>query len=473
MIESKELKKTTNYNLNLKNNYNSNDNLDRKLPFSIESEQAILGNIILNPECIAQVALALKPDYFYIKKHKEIFEIMMDMYNLSIPIEGILLLERLREQGLFESDNDKEYLLSLAETASTIGDISYYIKIVSDKSFLREIIFICEGIRDTCFDNEELATVLDVAERKFYAISNGQHNIQLHKLVDVVSSEIDRLNLLEKDTTGMFEPLKAEISDFDNFLGGFNKSDLILLAARPGVGKTSFALNLAYNIAASSRYEAKKGVVFFSLEMSREQLARRILSSTLLIDSTDLRLGKLSENQWEEVFDLWHNTLPYVNMYLDDTPNITVVEMKSKLRRVKNLGMVVIDYLQLMNSSRRIDNRVQEISEITRSLKLLAKEFNVPLLLLSQLSRSIESRTKEDKTPRLSDLRDSGSIEQDADVVIFLSRPEYYDKETTQKNFCDVYIEKNRHGQTGKIGLQWDGAHTSFKSTARGNVPEH
>jgi replicative DNA helicase len=375
MSESKELKEFPGHN---SNNPGSDSFSERKLPCSIESEQAVLGNILLNPECIAQVALTLKPEYFYIKKHKEIFEIMMDMYNLSIPIEGILLLERLREQGLFESENDKEYLLSLAETASNIGDISYYIKIVSDKSFLREIILICENIRETCFDNEELSAVLDIAERKFYAISNGQHNIQLHKLVDVVSSEIDRLNLLEKDTTGMFEPLKAEISDFDNFLGGFNKSDLVLLAARPGVGKTSFALNIAYNIAASSRYGEKKSVVFFSLEMSREQLARRIMSSTLLIDSTDLRLGKLNENQWEDVFELWHNTLPYVNMFLDDTPNITVVEMKSKLRRVKNLGMVVIDYLQLMNSSRRIDNRVQEISEITRSLKLLAKELMFP-----------------------------------------------------------------------------------------------
>ena len=453
-------------------NENSFTVSERKLPYSMEAEQAVLGNILLNPECIAQVALTLKPDYFYAVKHKEIYQVMMDMYNLSVPIEGILLLERLREQGFFKADNDKEYLLSLAETASTIGDISYYIKIVSEKSFLREIISICEDIRDTCFNNEELATVLDIAERKFYAISNGQHNIHLYKLVDVVSTEIDRLNLLEKDTTGMFEPLKAEISDFDNFLGGFNKSDLVLLAARPGVGKTSFALNIAYNIAASSRYETKKSVVFFSLEMSREQLARRILSTTLLIDNNDLRLGKLTESQWEEVFNLWHDTLPSVNMYLDDTPNITVVEMKSKLRRVKNPGMVVIDYLQLMNSSRRIDNRVQEISEITRSLKLMAKEFNVPVLLLSQLSRSIESRTKEDKVPRLSDLRDSGSIEQDADVVIFLSRPEYYDKETTQKNYCDVYIEKNRHGSTGKIGLQWDGAHTSFKSTARDYVSE-
>ncbi len=445
---------------------------DRKMPYSIEAEQAVLGAILLDPEKISAAAQKLKPESFYFKKHSEIFETMTEMFNLTVPIEGVLLLEKLREKGYFEDDADKEYLLGLAESSSLINDINYYIDIVSDKASLRRIIDVCGDVSNLCYSGDDVKDILDIAEKSFYEITNGRQNTTRYKLESVVKDELERWSEQKNDTTGKYDPLKLEISAVDNFIGGFNNSDLVVIAGRPGIGKTSFALNVAYNIANSSNYNPKRSVVFFSLEMSKEQLAHRIISMERRMDSYVLRTGALTDDQWSDLFRFWHDDLQNVQMFFDDTPSITVIEMKAKLRRVPNLGLIVIDYLQLMNSSRKIDNRVLEISEITRSLKILAKEFNVPVILLSQLSRSIEQRKDDNKTPRLSDLRDSGSIEQDADIVIFLSRPDYYDKETAQKNICEVIIEKNRHGQTGKVSIFWDGAHTSFHSISSSDVNE-
>ena len=437
---------------------------DRKAPFSSEAEQAVLGAILLDPEKISVAVRDLKPDSFYFQKHAQIFETMTEMFNLTVPIEGILLLEKLREKGYFEDDIDKEYLLKLAESSSLINDINYYIRIVADKAALRRIIEVCNDVSALCYGGEDVTNVLDIAERNFYDITNGRQNTNLYKLESVVKNELERWSDQKNDTSGKYDTLKLEISAVDNFIGGLNNSDLVVIAGRPGIGKTSFALNIAYNIASSSKYNPKRSVVFFSLEMSKEQLAHRIISMERRMDNYVLRTGALSDEQWSDLFKFWHDDLQNVQMYFDDTPAITVIEIKAKLRRIPNLGLIVIDYLQLMNSAKHIENRVLEISEITRSLKILAKEFNVPVILLSQLSRSIEQRTDGNKTPRLSDLRDSGSIEQDADVVIFLSRPDYYDKETEQKNICEVIVEKNRHGQTGKVKIFWDGAHTSFHS---------
>ena len=445
---------------------------DKKLPQNLEAEQIVLGAVLLDPPCISKLATLLRSDQFYALRHQQIYETMLSMYDRSEPIEGVLLLSRLREQGEFTSEEDGQYLYLLAENASSIKNLEYYIKLITETAQLREIITACSELTEMSFDNTEPSAVLELAEQKFYNISNGKQNLQLHKLGKIAHGEIDRLTDMEKDETGKYAPIKVGIADFDSFMGGLNNSDLVLLAARPGVGKTSFALNVAYNIAMSSQYIPRKTVVFFSLEMSKEQLTRRVISSAAKIDSSKLRLGTLDNKDWDELLRVWRTNLRNLDFYIDDTPGINALEMKSKLRRVKNLGLVVIDYLQLMNSSRRIDNRVQEISEITRSLKLMAKELNVPVILLSQLSRSIESRTKEDKTPRLSDLRDSGSIEQDADIVIFLTRPDYYDKETTQKNLCEVYIEKNRHGATGKISLNWDGRYTAFTARSKIEAPD-
>lgn len=440
------------------------DDTEQKVPYSLESEQAVLGAILLDPELIGKASLMLRPEYFYSGKHREIYEAMLELFNLGKPVEVILLLEKLRENGSFETNEEKEYLLKLAEASSIIGDMSYYAKIIAEKASLREVMEICRDVNKLCTENEPLPSVLDLAERRIYNISNNRQNMQLYRLSDLVKAELERLNDMKQDATGKYSQIKMGISAVDSFIGGFNRSDLVLLAGRPGMGKTSFALNIAYNIASSNNNKPKLSVVFFSLEMSREQLARRVISSTVLVDSKKMLTGNVSENEWDEIYRFWHDDLTDTNLYFDDTSMITAGEMKAKLRRVKNLGFVVIDYLQLMTSGKRIDNRVQEIGDITRSLKIMAKEFNVPIILCSQLSRSIEQRKDDNRVPRLSDLRDSGSIEQDADVVIFLSRPEYYDKETEQKNLCEVIVEKNRHGAPGKVSIYWDGTHTAFRT---------
>ncbi len=445
---------------------------DRQLPHNIEAEQIVLGSVLLDPESIGTLAETLQIDQFYAKRHQLIFETMLEMYDNGDPIEGVLLLSKLREQGEFTSEEDSQYLLLLAENASSVKSIDYYTKIISDSANLRRVIEACKDITDLSFANTDLPTVLGLAEQKFYDISNGKQTVQLHRLGAVAKEEINRLTEMEKDETGKFAPIKVGISDFDNFLGGLNNSDLFILAARPGVGKTSFALNIAYNIALSSQYNPRKSVVFFSLEMSKEQLARRIISTACKIESEKLRLGKLDAHDWEELLRVWRSNLRDINFYIDETGNITALDMKSKLRKVPNLGLVVIDYLQLMSSATGSakDNRVQEISAITRSLKLMAKELNVPVILLSQLSRGIEKR--EDPTPQLSDLRESGSIEQDADVIVFLAR-DYYEKDAAKKNTCVVHISKNRHGSVGKITLNWDGRYTAFTAQASHvTVPE-
>ena len=445
---------------------------DRQLPHSIEAEQIVLGSVLIDPESIGFLAETLQPTQFYAQRNRLIFETMLEMYDSGDPIEGVLLLSRLREQGEFTSEDDRQYLYLLAENASAVKNVEYYTKIISDTANLRRVIEACKDLEDLAFSNTDLTTVLGLADQKFSDISEGKKNVQLHKLGVVAKEEINRLTEMEKDETGKFSPIKVGISDFDNFLGGLNNSDLFILAARPGVGKTSFALNIAYNVALSSQYNPRKSVVFFSLEMSKEQLVRRIISTSCKIESEKLRLGKLDANDWHELLRVWKTNLRDLNFFIDETGNITALDMKSKLHKVPNLGLVVIDYLQLMSSATGAakDNRVQEISAITRSLKMMAKELNVPVILLSQLSRGIEKR--DDKTPQLSDLRESGSIEQDADVIVFLER-DYYEKDASKKNNCIVHISKNRHGSVGKITLNWDGRYTAFTAQApHVTVPE-
>ena len=444
--------------------------IDKAVPYSVEAEQAVLGSILIDPNLILNAATELIPDSFYIQRHRDIFESMTELSNRSLPVEGLVLLETLREKGLFRDEEDKAYLLSLADAASTITKIDYFINIVKEKYTLRCIIKTCAEISDMCYDQESSELILDAASTRMSKIQKGDFGKEMRSLQSLVKSEMDRLDDMQHDTTGKYEPIRIGIGDFDNFIGGLNKTDLVVLAARPGVGKTSFALNVAYNIATSKRYNPQKSIVFFSLEMSNEQLARRVISSALSIDSEDLRSGKISDEQWNELYTFQRRTLAGTNLIFNEAPGITVADMKAKLRGVRNLGMVVIDYLQLMGSGNSM-NRVNEISDITRSIKLMAKELDVPVMLLSQLSRGITKR--DDKTPQLSDLRDSGSIEQDADVVIFLDRPETYDKtDVSKRNLCEVYIQKNRHGATGKITLFWDGKHTSFKAQERKPMPD-
>ena len=415
---------------------------------------------MIDPSLIGTAAAKLSPASFYVEAHRDIFETLMDMFNTSRPMEPLLILDELRSRGLFKEPDEKDYLLTMAQTASTITNISYYISIVEEKSCLRNILKTCTDVSALCYQNKPVSDVLDEAERRIYNITRGRQNVDLENLRDVVESEADRISEFVTDTTGKFEPVKTGIASYDNIIGGMNKSDLIILAARPGMGKTAFALNIAYNVATSSRYNPKKSVVFFSLEMSSAQLAQRIISSACMIDHGVLQKGTLSEDEWRLLVEFQKERLLGTRFLISDNSLTTITEMKAKIRRIDDVGLVVVDYLQLMGGNK--PDRVQEITEITRSFKLMAKEFNVPILLLSQLSRAISKR--EDKTPQLSDLRDSGSIEQDADLVMFIDRPDASNPDAKRKNEADLYIQKNRHGQTGRLTLAWDGKHTTFRA---------
>lgn len=437
------------------------------MPYSPEAEQAVLGAIILESEVFDRVIDYIKsPDYFYVALHKVIFSAMNEMINYGQSIDFVTLLEKLKQNKAFDEATGKTYLMDLVNNCPSISNAEAYAEVIRDKYCTRRLISAAREIIDDATAGESDPNVLiDSAERKIFDIRQGNEKRGLERLNSVIMQTFDRLDALNSQTDDSLKPVSTGIGDLDRVITGLNRSDLILLAARPGMGKTSFALNIA-KYASST---AKKTVAFFSLEMSKEQLASRLLSSEALIEGTKLRTGKLSEEEWSRLIPA-SDVLSKAELYLDDTPGITITEMKSKLRRMKKLDLVVIDYLQLMASGRRIDNRVQEISEITRNLKILAKELNVPVITLSQLSRASEQRT--DHRPQLSDLRDSGSIEQDADIVLFLYRDGYYDKDgennaapNVDQNSGECIVAKNRHGEARTVKLHWQGEFMRFTGT--------
>lgn len=437
------------------------------MPYSPEAEQAVLGAMILDSSVFDKVVDYIKsPDYFYVALHKMIFAQMQEMINFGAAIDFVTLLERLKQNKAFDEATGKTYLMDLVNNCPSISNAEAYAKVIADKYNIRRLITASrEIIDDASAGNDDPTVLIDSAEQKIFDIRQGNEKSGLERINSVILQTFDRLDALNSETDDSLKPIPTGIGDLDRMITGLNRSDLILLAARPGMGKTSFALNIA-------RYascKAKKTVAFFSLEMSKEQLASRLLSTEALISGTKLRTGKLSEEEWSRLIPA-SDVLSKAELYLDDTPGITITEMKSRLRRLRNLDLVVIDYLQLMASGRRIENRVQEISEITRNLKILAKEMNVPVITLSQLSRASEQRT--DHRPQLSDLRDSGSIEQDADIVLFLYREGYYsDKETenaapaTDMNSGECIVAKNRHGETNSVKLHWQGEFMRFTGT--------
>ena len=435
-----------------------------KLPYSPEAEQAVLGAILMEPDSIARVAEILpKSDYFYVSTHKLIYSAMMSMFTQGKTVDIITVLETLKTEKSFDEASGKTYLMQLAQSCPSISNIEVYAQYVRDKYDVRMLISASRDIIEEASDSEyEPSMLIDSAEQKIFDIRRGKNIQGLQRIDEVLLETFERLDLLNRDDDTI-KPISTGIGDLDRVITGLNRSDLILLAARPGMGKTSFALNIAKHAACVS----KKTVAFFSLEMSKEQLASRLLSSEALVGGTKLRTGKLSEEEWQRLISAG-DVLNKANLYLDGTPGITVPEMKAKLRRLKNVDLVIIDYLQLMSSGgRRTDNRVQEISEITRNLKILAKEINVPVICLSQLSRASEQRT--DHKPQLSDLRDSGSIEQDADIVLFLYREGYYDKDkgenvtsAVDQNSGECLVAKNRHGETRSVTLHWQGEFMRF-----------
>lgn len=386
------------------------------MPYSPEAEQALLGAIILESDVFDKVIEYIKsPDYFYVSLHKLIFKTMTEMVNFGGKIDFVTLLEKLKQTGSFDETTGKTYLYDLVNNCPSISNAEAYAEVIRDKYNIRRLITAArEIIDDATAGTEDTSVIIDSAEQKIFDIRQGNEKKGLERINSVIMQTFDRLDALNSTTDDSMKPVSTGIGDLDRVITGLNRSDLILLAARPGMGKTSFALNIARYVACT----AKKTVAFFSLEMSKEQLASRLLSAEALIEGTKLRIGKLNDEEWDRLIPA-SDILGKSELYLDDSPGITITEMKSKLRRMRKLDLVIIDYLQLMGSGRRIDNRVQEISEITRNLKILAKEMNVPVITLSQLSRASEQRT--DHRPQLSDLRDSGSIEQDADIVLFFT----------------------------------------------------
>lgn len=434
-----------------------NDILSRKLPFSMEAEQSVLGAILIDPNRMNEVAGIIKADDFYLSEHKEIFLAMQDLYLQNREIDPVTLIDAMVSRGVFNEDRSRDYIRLVTELVPSTQNVADYTKIVRDKSMLRALIAASEEIMDTAYaEAGDVTTILDRAEQTIFSIAQDNETKGFVHVKDVLIRTYEHLKDLsvnKAESTGT----KTGFSALDRILVGMGKGDLILVGGRPGMGKTSFCMNVATSVAKSS----KKAVCVFSLEMSNEQLVSRMLSSEAMVDSTRLRAGELTPDDWSKLAHA-ASALSECDIYIDDTTGITVTGMKAKLRRIPNLGMVVIDYLQLMQSDRRIDNRVQEVSEISRNLKILAKELGVPVMVCAQLSRGPESRN--DKRPMLSDLRDSGAIEQDADVVLFLFRDEYYDKTPDKANVAECIIAKNRHGSTGTVEMGFQGQFTRYYS---------
>ena len=442
--------------------------LIRKMPFSLEAEQSVLGSILIDPECFPEIASMLKSDDFYLESHAAIYLAMQDLFLQSRTIDVVTLIDALVKNGVYGTgDEGRKYIKIIAEIVPSAANVKDYAKIVRDKNILRRLIGVCSEISDTAYSEQDDVThLLDSAEQAIFAIAENNETKGFTHIREAILANYEHIKLLKTDKAAAAgQP--TGFSDLDKVLVGMGPGDLILVGARPGMGKTSFTMNVATKVAQYS----KKAVCVFSLEMSAEQLASRMLSSEALVDSYALRSGNLSNDDWEKLARA-SSMLSECEILIDDTAGMTVTGMKAKLRRVKNLGLVVIDYLQLMQSDRRIDSRVNEVAEISRNLKLLAKDLRVPIITCAQLSRGPESRT--DKRPMLSYLRDSGAIEQDADVVMFLYRDEYYDaadKKDGIQNTAEIIVAKNRHGSTANVKMGWFGAFTKFTSLSDREEP--
>ena len=429
-----------------------------ELPHSIEAEQSVLGSILYDPNVLAVVLERLKPECFFLEQHRQLFSIMVRMFSDGSTSDIVTVLNEALAMKIFDTEQEgKHYLASMVQSVPSVSNIEDYCNIVAEKYYARTLAATAQQIlSDIASGGYSAASLLDSAEQKIYDIRQGRDTTGLTPLNDVVYGAYDQLAKITGPDKEKYLGARTGFTKLDTYTTGLNRSDLIILAARPAMGKTSFAMNIALNVARKT----EKQVAVFSLEMSKEQLATRLLSTEALVDSKKLRSGLLEKDDWMRLASS-ADTLCRMSMLIDDTPGITVQQMKAKLRRVKNLGLVVIDYLQLMNSTLKTDNRVVIISEITRQLKIMAKELDVPIILLSQLSRGPESRT--DKRPMLSDLRESGSIEQDADIVMFLYRDAYYNPTTcTSPNVSECIVAKNRHGEVGTVEMVWDGQFTRF-----------
>ena len=434
------------------------DLLNRQVPQSLEAEQSVLGSMLIDARCIPDVIGLLVPEDFYLKQNREIYETIYTMFNFSERIDPVTVLDKMKERGVFDAQHSFDYLSQLLQITPTAANVRQYCAIVRDKALLRGLSTAAGEITDLVYEGVGTAQeMLEVSEKKIFSLRKENSGDSLQHIGKILINVYDRLQELSESGSAI-PGLSTGLSDLDRKINGLNKSDLLLLAGRPGMGKTSLGLNIALNVAKAYQ----KTVAFFSLEMSREQLAMRLMSNESFVENQKLVTGQLSDDEWSKL-SIASAALSQTDIRVDDNPAITVAEMNAKCRRLENLGLIVIDYLQLMTAAqpgKSSENRVTVLSEISRALKIMAKELNVPVICLSQLSRANESRT--DKRPMLSDLRESGAIEQDADSVLFIYRDEYYNPNTEDKNIAECIIAKNRHGETGTVRLQWLPQFTTF-----------
>lgn len=435
---------------------------DRLPPQNIEAEEAILGGILLDPEAISRVLEMLRPEFFALPSHQSIYKGMVELHQQGKPTDLMTVITWLSDRDLLEKVGGQMKIATLVERTISAVNIDQYAALVVDKFLRRKLIKAGNEIVEIGYETAtELETVLDKAEKKIFGLTQERPQ---QELVSISETLVNTFQDIEDRNEGVALPgLPCGFYDLDAMTGGFQRSDLIIVAGRPSMGKTSFSINIAHNIATTQ----KLPIAIFSMEMSKEQLVQRLLASEAKIESNRLRAGRVSQNEWEPLIQAI-GTLSELPIFIDDTPNITVNEMRSKTRRLQTenggaLGLILLDYLQLMEGSGS-DNRVQELSRITRSLKGLARELSVPIISLSQLSRSVETRTN--KRPMMSDLRESGSIEQDADLVIMLYREEYYNPDTPDTGIAEVIITKHRNGPVGTVKLLFDSQFTRFRNLA-------
>ncbi len=443
----------------------ANEITGRKMPFSLEAEQAVLGSILISPECFDVIADSVSSADFYLEEHRQIYLAMQELFLKNKDIDPVLVMDTLVKLGVYDESGGKEYLRTLAEIVPSASNVKDYAVIVRDKAKLRALIAVCDEVSAAAYtEGEDTDYLIDSAESRILGLSQGSEKGGFVHIRDVLIKQFNAIQeIAENPDANSATP--TGFSDLDRTLVGMAPGDLVLIGARPGMGKTSFAMNIAVNVAKKQKIP----VCVFSLEMSAEQLTSRLLSSEALVDSTTLRRGSLSRDDWRRLAEA-SSVLSECDIYIDDTSGITIAGMRAKLHRMKNVGLVVVDYLQLMQSDRRIDNRVQEVADISRGLKLLAKELGIPLICCAQLSRGPESR--QDKRPMLSDLRDSGAIEQDADMVMFLYRGEYYKTTGAAEEEAEVIVAKNRHGSVGNVPIGWIGKYTKFLTKEHDGVTE-
>ena len=441
----------------------------RAVPHSLEAEQSVLGAILLEPAAMSRVADMLIAESFYIPQHRAIYAVMYSMYAMSRPLDTVAILEQLKTDGVYDEAGGKSYLFQMASFVPSSANIEVHAEIVREKYYTRQLQEAAQDIlRDIGEGEGEAAKLIDSAEQRIFDIRSKKDVGGLKLLREIITNEtldrIDKLN--DPETRDDFVGIPTGIGELDEVITGLNKSDLIVLGARPGMGKTSFALNICQDVA----LKHKKTVAFFSLEMTRDQLAQRLIAREAMIESTKLRTGDIRGEEWNRLINAC-DVLSGAPIYFDESSAITVPDMRAKVRRLGHVDLVVIDYLQLMSSPKRTENRVNEISEITRSLKVMAKDLNVPVVICSQLRRDTEKGKS--RRPSLTDLRESGSIEQDADIVLFLYREIYYQNENehpeqpVDETKAECIVSKNRHGTTKTVELHWDGAHTTFSSVER------